>query len=176
MSEKMTADCARPVSRRQAIAGIALAFGSVAAASRALGASPDDTKHVAPRRTSLHYEADFRVGPDRIYEVLLDPKQFADMTGRAAAIDATEGGAFSLFGGLISGRNVELVPDRRIVQAWRPSHWDSGIYSIVRFEFREQGSQARMVLDHTGFPEIEAESLDSGWKGHYLGPLSKFLS
>jgi activator of HSP90 ATPase len=176
MSDKTTADSACSVSRRQAIAGIALAFGSLAAGSRALGQNAMDTQRAAPRRTSLHYEADFKVGPERIYDVLLDPKQFADMTGRAATIDPTEGGAFSLFGGLITGRNVELVPNQRIVQAWRPTHWDSGIYSIVRFEFREQGSQARMLLDHTGFPEAEAENLDSGWKGHYLNPLAKYLS
>jgi hypothetical protein len=35
-------------------------------------------------------------------------------------------GAFNTFGGLIEGRNVELIPNRRIVQAWRPAHWDPG--------------------------------------------------
>jgi activator of HSP90 ATPase len=28
------------------------------------------------------------------------------------------GGAFSLFGGIIVGRHIELVPNERIVQAW----------------------------------------------------------
>ena len=36
------------------------------------------------------------------------------------------GGTFKTFGGLIEGRNVELIPGQRIVQAWRPASWDPG--------------------------------------------------
>jgi activator of HSP90 ATPase len=169
----------RTVTRRRAIAGLAVALGGLAAGARALGdtpGAPKETPAPGQPRTSLHYEADFSAGAGRIYGLLLDPAQFAAMTGRAAVIDAAEGGAFSMFGGLIVGRNVELVPNRRIVQAWRPTHWESGVYSIVRFEFSEQGTGTRMALDHTGFPPEEAESLDSGWKGHYLNPMAKFLA
>ena len=79
-----------------------------------------------PTRTSLHQEAEFKANPQRIYEVLLDSKQFAACTGMPAEIDPKAGGAFSMFGGMIVGRNVELVPYERIVQAWRPTHWASG--------------------------------------------------
>jgi activator of HSP90 ATPase len=170
------------VSRRQAIAEIAITLCGLAAGSRALGQTPGPSAKEAPgaapnqARTSLHYEADFGATARRIYEALLDSKQFAAFTGMPAEIDRREGGAFSMFGGLIVGRNVELIPDRRIVQAWRPAHWPAGIYSIVKFEFQEQGAQARLVLDHTGFPQEESVSLDHGWKSHYLVPLSKFLA
>ena len=168
------------VTRRHAIAGIAITLGSLAVTPRALG-GVEPVKKEAPGstanqpRTSLHYEANFKASPQRIYELLLDSKQFAGLTGRPAEIDPKEGGAFTMFGGLIIGRNVELIANQRIVQAWRPTHWDPGIYSIVKFEFREQGAHTRLVLDHTGFPEDQHDSLDSGWKGHYLEPLAKLL-
>lgn len=170
------------LSRRQAIAGIAMALGGLAAGPRVLGqaqgSSAKDAPGAAPdqARTSLHYEADFSATPRRIYDALLDSGQFAAFTGLPAVIDRTEGGAFSMFGGLIVGRNVELVPDRRIVQAWRPADWPAGIYSIVKFELKEQGARTRLVLDHTGFPEGDSASLDHGWKSHYLVPLAKFLA
>jgi len=167
------------VTRRQAVAGIAIAFASMAAGSRARGQDqqqPAREATAARPRTSLHYEVDYKAAGQRIYELLLDPKQFASMTGRPAEIDASNGGAFSLFGGLILGRNIELVPARRIVQAWRPGSWEPGVYSIVKFEFRDHDSQTRLVLDHTGFPEGDADGLESGWKGHYLDPLTKFLA
>jgi activator of HSP90 ATPase len=50
------------------------------------------------------------------------------------------GGAFTLFGGYITGRHVELVPNDRIVQAWRTGGWAPGVYSIAKFELVEQGS------------------------------------
>lgn len=175
MKDKMDPGDSAGVTRRRAIAGLAVAFGSVAARARAAGDAAEAAKP-GPARAALHYEEEYLCGPGRIYGVLTDARQFADMTGRPAAIDPAEGGAFSLFGGLIVGRMVELAPGRRVVQAWRPTHWDAGVYSIVKFELTGDGTKTRMVLDHTGFPLAEADSLDSGWKGHYLEPLSRFLS
>jgi activator of HSP90 ATPase len=127
-------------------------------------------------RTSIHYEIDFTPTPQRLYQAILDQKQFAAFSGLPATIDPTPGGAFSMFGGLIVGRTVELVPNQRIVQAWRPTHWDDGIYSIVHFEFKPRAAETTLVFDHTGFPAGEYNSLDAGWHSHYWNPLKKFLS
>jgi activator of HSP90 ATPase len=62
------------------------------------------------------------------------------------------GGAFSIFRGHILGRHIELVPNERIVQAWRVANWNPGVYSIAKFELVEQGSGTKIVFDHTGFP------------------------
>ena len=66
--------------------------------------------------TSLHQEVEFKATRQRIYEALLDSKQFAAFTGMSAEISREAGGTFTTFGGLIGGRNVELVPNERIVQ------------------------------------------------------------
>ena len=101
---------------------------------------------------------------------------FSAFSGAPARIDPTAGGAFSLFGGLINGRNIELVPNERIVQAWRPGDWTAGVYSLVRMELVARGEQTQIVLDHSGFPEGSYEHLNSGWKSHYWDPLAKYLS
>jgi activator of HSP90 ATPase len=166
--------------RRQAIAGVAVAFGALAAGSEVWGKTQQMQE--APStganrtRTSLHQEVDFRASSQRIYEVLLDSKQFAACTGMPAEIDPKAGGALSMFGGLIVGRNVELIPNQRIVQAWRPTHWDAGVYSIVRFELKQKGAETTVALDHTGFPEGEFDHLDPGWKLRYWDPLKKYLA
>ncbi|MGD0628320.1 MAG: SRPBCC family protein [Terracidiphilus sp.] len=127
-------------------------------------------------RTAIHYEIDFKASPQRLYEAILDQKQFAAFTGMPATIDPTPGGAFSQFSGMIVGRNIELVPNQRIVQAWRPTHWDPGIYSITRFVFNPRGTETMLVFDHTGFPAGEYDHLDWGWHNHYWDPLKKFLA
>ena len=126
--------------------------------------------------TSLHQEVDYKVSPERIYQVLLDAKQFAAFTKLAAEIDPVPGGAFKLFGGLIEGRNVELVPNRRIVQAWRPASWPVGEYSVARFELSARGPEARVALDHSGFTEDKWAHLNDGWKSNYWEPLHKYLN
>jgi activator of HSP90 ATPase len=172
---------AHALTRRQATAGLAVAFGTLTA-SRLLWAKTQQQMQEPPTtaanhaRTSLHQEVDFKASPQRIYELLLDSKQFASCTGMPAEIDPKAGGALSMFGGLIVGRNIELLPNQRIVQAWRPTHWDPGVYSAVKFELKPQASETLIVLDHTGFPEGEFDHLDPGWKLRYWDPLRKYLA
>lgn len=167
--------------RRQLIRGLAMTLGGLVGGSGAWGEIQNQTMKENPGsagnqgRTSLHQELDLKASTQRIYEVLLDSKQFGAFTGMAADIDPKVGGAFATFGGQIVGRNVELVPNQRIVQAWRPASWDPGVYSIVRFEMKAQGSGAKVVLDHTGFPEGDYDHLSEGWSVHYWEPLKKFL-
>jgi activator of HSP90 ATPase len=165
--------------RRQALARVAFTLGSLAASS-AWAQTTLPMKEVPASaanqdRTSLHQEIDYKTTPLRIYEALLDSKQFATFTGMPADIDPKAGGAFSTFGGLVVGRNVELIPNQRLVQAWRPTHWDAGVYSIVKFDMKTQPSGTLVVLDHTGFPPGEFDALDAGWYSHYWNPLKKFL-
>ena len=64
---------------------------------------------------------------------------------------------------------------KRIVQAWRPASWEPGAYTLVKFEFKEQGSQTRVILDHTGFREGDFGHFDSGWRLHYWERLARYL-
>jgi activator of HSP90 ATPase len=167
--------------RRWVVAAAGIAVGRMMAGA-ALGAvSPRrnmkevQTSAADKARTSLHQEIDFNVGPATVYEALLDSKQFGMATGLPAEIDPKAGGAFKTFGGLIEGRNVELVSNVRIVQAWRPGHWDPGVYSIVRFELKSKDSGSVVILDHTGFPEGDYASLNEGWKTRYWNPFAKFF-
>ena len=167
-----------PTRRQVIVAGAAtlagLAVGSAGAqAQQSMKEEPSTGADKA--KTSLHQEVELKASPHRIYEILLDSKQFSAFSGEPAEINHDVGGAFSMFDGKIVGRNVELVPDQRIVQAWRPAYWEPGIYTLVKFELKEQGSQTKVVLDHTGFPEGNFGHLDSGWRAHYWERLAKYL-
>jgi len=175
--------------RRQAIVGVAMAFGGLTLGSTKAWAGVDE--EISHTAESIHQEAVFKASRKRVYEALTDTKQFnkvIELSGvmksgmlspgadKPTKISSEVGGAFVLFGGYITGRHVELVPNERIVQAWRTGGWASGVYSIAKFELVEQGSGTTIVFDHTGFPKGEAEHLASGWKVHYWEPLDKLLA
>jgi uncharacterized protein YndB with AHSA1/START domain len=126
--------------------------------------------------TAIHQEVDFKAPPERIYDALLDAKQFAAFTKDTAEVQPRAGETFKLFGGRIEGRNVELIPNQRIVQAWRPAAWPPGVYSIVRFELVPHASGTRVVLDHAGFTADHWETLSEGWLARYWDPLHKYLN
>jgi activator of HSP90 ATPase len=91
-------------------------------------------------------------------------------------ISLQAGGAFSVFGGHIIGRQIELVTDKRIVQAWRVADWAPGLYSIAKFDFATQDAETRLYFDHTGFPEGQGQHLAEGWQTNYWEPLKKYLT
>jgi len=132
---------------------------------------------------TIHQEVSFKASPQRIYETLLSSKRFSDcikksfenFTAKSANIDSSVGGAFSLFDGHIIGRILELVPNQRIVEAWRVVDWPEGVYSIAKFEFRPQGSGTRLIFDHVGFPDGLKEHLSTGWTQHYWEALARYL-
>lgn len=167
-------------SRRRMIAGSVIGVGSLATvgaqiSTREASTEPAKMKTIIAAK-AIHQEEDFKASPQRIYEVLLDAKQFSAFSGgRSAEIDPEVGGAFSLFAGHIAGRNIELAPNRRIVQAWRAVAWPEGVYSIARFDLQIKDSGTRLVFDHTGFPPDLAEHLESGWQENYWKPLRKYL-
>jgi activator of HSP90 ATPase len=123
--------------------------------------------------SNIHQEIKLLAAPSRVYRSLVDSSAFAELTGAPASGDAVEGSAFSAFGGHITGRHVELVPNQRIVQAWRAKAWPEGLYSIARFELHAEGKGTKLVSDHDGFPEDMKEHLANGWQANYWDKLTK---
>ena len=74
-----------------------------------------------------------------------------------------------------TGRHIELVPNQRIIQAWRVSLWPESTYSIVKFEISKSGSSTTVNLEHTGYPDDAEEHLDGGWRKMYWEPLKAYL-
>ena len=181
----LEAHAIRPT-RRQAIAGAAIALGGLALGStKAWARTEEGISHTSD---AIHQEPIFTASRSRVYDALIDAKQFdkvmqlsgvmqtMHLSDKPAEISHEAGGLFKLFGGYITGRQVELVPSERIVQAWRTGGWAPGVYSIAKFELVEQGPGTKIIFDHTGFPYGEAEVLASGWKAHYWEPLEKLLA
>ena len=173
--------------RRQVIAGLTFGIGAVALTGVANRAKASEK--ISRSMASIHQEIKFKAAPERLYAALIDAKQFqkavllsdAVKTGmvkgtQPAQISGVVGGEFSLFDGYITGRQVELVPNALIVQAWRTGSWVPGTYSIAKFALAPQGTGTLLTFDHTGFPTGEAEHLAQGWNVNYWQPLEKVLS
>ena len=173
--------------RRQAIAGVAMAFGSLAVISTEAWA--EAAEEISHSTESIHQEVVFKASRKRIYQALMDSKQFEQIVQLSdarktmlkpgaphAKISPEVGGPFSIFGGLIVGRQIELVPDTRIAQVWRPAYWEPGVYSLVKFDLSDSGAGTKLVLDHRGFPDGDGKSLLEGWSKNYWQPMAKFLA
>lgn len=124
----------------------------------------------------IHQEIELTAPPAKIYEALMSSEQHAEFTGAPADISRDVGGTFSCHGGAISGVNIELVENERIVQAWRVGNWDAGVYSMIKIQLEKSGDGTKVVLDHGAFPEGSGEHLAGGWHARYWEPLAKYLA
>jgi len=123
----------------------------------------------------VHHEVEFHASPKEVYDAYLDSRRHARFTGQSATMSRKEGGKFTAGDGYISGTNVELIPGKRIVQAWRASEWPDGVYSILRFELKPKGKGTRMVVDHLAVPDAFRDGVDSGWYEFYWNPMKTYF-
>ena len=113
--------------------------------------------------------------PAEVYEALMDSRKHAAFTGQAAEISGEVGGSISAGDGYISGTNLELVPGRRIVQAWHASDWPEGIISTATFDLAADGQRTRLTFRHSGVPDGAYEDIRTGWHEFYWKPLKAWL-
>lgn len=138
---------------------------------------------------TIHQEVLFKAPRRRVYRLLTNTAEFDAVTrlsdavtllsapgAKPTVISERVGGSFTLFGGYIAGRHLEMVPNERLVQAWRAGGWPTGDYSIVKFALHDEGDACRLVFDHRGFPEGQGSSLAYGWHTHYWDAMMKRLA
>jgi len=126
-------------------------------------------------RTIRHNGA-IGAAPKQVFGALIKGRKHAKFTGAPASISRRIGGAFTCYGGRISGINLELVPAKRIVQAWRAKDWPAGIHSIVSFALsRRAGGGAGISFTHVGVPASSFGDIDGGRRTYYWNPLRAYL-
>jgi uncharacterized protein YndB with AHSA1/START domain len=127
-------------------------------------------------KNSLRQTVIFKSKPRNVYDALMVQTKHAAFTGEPTKMSGKVGGAFSCYGGYVTGVNVELVPGERIVQAWRGRDWPKGVYSIVTYSFAAlSGGRTKLSFTHVGIPSGDVKSKIEGWKSFYWAPLKKYL-
>jgi activator of HSP90 ATPase len=110
-----------------------------------------------------------------IYEMLMDSDKHAEFTGQEAKISREVGGKIEAFDGWVQGKNLELIPDKKIVQKWRGKDWEKDVWSKVTFVLNEKESKTELSLKHEDIPDDKVNSVDKGWREHYWDKIEKIL-
>jgi len=126
---------------------------------------------------TLKLKARFNAPPEAIYEMLADARTRTAVTGRRASISTKVGGAFSSDAGRVTGINVDLVPGKRIVQAWRRNDFPEGIYSMAAFVLTPTTSGGtELVLTHRGVPKALLDDTEDEWRSGYWAKMKAYLA
>ena len=105
----------------------------------------------------------------------MDSKKHTAFTGEKASISRKVGGKYSAYDNYITGKNLELVPDEKIVQSWHAVDWAEGIYSTITFKLTPIPSGTRLEFTHEDVPEGTEKEFTQGWIDNYWEPLKVYL-
>jgi uncharacterized protein YndB with AHSA1/START domain len=112
-----------------------------------------------------------------VYDLLVDSKKHSAVTGRKATISRKIGGTFSVSEDDVSGINVDLVPGRRIVQAWRHRRFPEGIFSMVAVTLTPTtDGGTELVLTHRGVPKELIPEIELAWREQYWSRIKAYLA
>jgi uncharacterized protein YndB with AHSA1/START domain len=116
----------------------------------------------------------FKAAPETIYGVLADSRKRSALTGRKASISSKVGGEFSTDNGHVTGVNVDLVPAKRLVQAWRRDDFPEGVYSMAAITLAATPSGGtELVLTHRGVPKKLIPETEDYWRRIYWDRLKE---
>ncbi len=110
-----------------------------------------------------------------VYSALMNSKKHAAFTSSSARIGTKVGAKIAAYDNYITGYNLDLVPNQRIVQAWRASDWPQGAFSIATFLLEDRKDHTMLVFQQTGVPDEVKKEISQGWKDFYWKPLVDWL-
>lgn len=118
----------------------------------------------------------FNVPPSQLYRAWLDSDLHAKMTGGGASCSNEEGGSFSVWDGYITGTNVELIKNKKIVQHWRTSEFSkTDEDSVLILKIKEVSDGTELTLIHKNIPQGQTQ-YEKGWVDHYFTPMKAYFS
>src|SRR6185369_5400593 len=118
----------------------------------------------------------FNAEPKAVYDLLADSRKRTEVTGRKASISRQVGGAFSTDNGHVTGVNVDLVPGKRLVQAWRRDDFPDGVFSMAAITLAPTPSGGtELVLTHRGVPKHLIPDTENYWREGYWARMKALL-
>jgi activator of HSP90 ATPase len=111
--------------------------------------------------------------PRDVYNALTNKTMLEIWTGESAEMEPTPGSGFSLWGGSISGINLEFEKDKRIEQKWFFDEENSD--SIVTMKLHPHKKGTSLELLHTNIPDEAYENISDGWDEDYFGALNELF-
>jgi uncharacterized protein YndB with AHSA1/START domain len=125
----------------------------------------------------VHLAAYLKASPADVYDMYLDPKSHAEITGASVKIAPRAGAKFSAFDGALSGVILQVVPKRLIVQSWRASQWKASDLdsTLILTLLPEARGQTLIRLLHVNVPDHDFAGVSQGWELYYWAPWRKYL-
>lgn len=146
----------------------------VLAPFRGLGVKNRVTQTKSTKMKTFKKTFKINAEPSDIYAALTNPHTIELWSGYPAEMSTEPHSEFSLWEGDITGRNLEFIPDMKIVQEWYFGDQDEK--SIVTIDIRPDGENSHVTIEQTNIPDDEFAQITEGWREFYIGAIIDFFN
>lgn len=112
--------------------------------------------------------------PSDIYSALTNPVTIELWSGYPAEMSEVPGSEFSLWEGDITGRNLEFIKDKKVVQEWYFGAQTEK--SVVTVTIRPDRDNSIVTVEHTNIPDDDFNDIAEGWREYYIGAIITFFN
>ena len=112
--------------------------------------------------------------PSDVYAALTNPYTIELWSGYPAQMSTEPGTEFSLWEGDITGKNLEFVQDKKVVQEW--NFGDQVEKSIVTITLVPDRENSLVTIEHSNIPDDEYKDISEGWREYYIGAIINFFN
>ncbi|MDP4223037.1 MAG: SRPBCC domain-containing protein [Bacteroidota bacterium] len=112
--------------------------------------------------------------PSDVYAALTNPVTIELWSGYPARMSTEPGSEFSLWDDDITGKNLEFITDRKVVQEWY--FGDQTERSIVTIKIEPDGVNSSVTIEHTNIPDEDFTDIVEGWREYYFGAIIDFFN
>jgi activator of HSP90 ATPase len=109
----------------------------------------------------------FNVPTHILYETFFDSGRISAFTASPAQISRDLGSTFNMFRGAVTGSNVEVDLNKKIVQKWRFQSWPENHFSELTMNFDNEDGTTVLHLVQRGIPDSDFERTVQGWEQNF---------
>jgi uncharacterized protein YndB with AHSA1/START domain len=114
--------------------------------------------------------------PKQVYQTWLTSTGHSAMVNAQADITPQVGARFSMWDGYITGQNIELLPNLRIVQAWRTVDFPKGSPdSRLEINLEDLSGETHLTLIQSSIPDGQGQEYKDGWVENYFEPMTEYF-
>jgi len=131
--------------------------------------------------SELKFNIKFRVPTNIIFETLTNPSEIMKFTQCKAEFLKEKDGNFNFYDGFITGSNVELVENLKLVQKWKFSNLPSSIDVTMNFK-ENSGKESLILIVVKNIPErdnlnafVDLSSIERGFRTQIFEKIQNWL-
>ena len=117
------------------------------------------------------------VQPKVLYEAWLDSEKHSEFSEKNVSIEKKVGSTFFAEGGIVEGKILEIIRNRKITQTWNSEEFPEGSEETkVEISFEAVNDSTKMVIVHSNLPEGEGKKIRKEWRDKYFNKMKKYFS